>query len=83
MKKKIVALLLTILVLVSLLCSCNRQIIDVTYKYNYAYVELPGGDVVEGKLDSWFDYEDSDVVQVVINGTSYLTHYENVVLIAK
>jgi hypothetical protein len=55
----------------------------VTYKYNYAYIELPGGDVVEGKLDSWFDYEDSDVVQVVINGTSYLTHYENVVLIAK
>ena len=83
MKRKIIALLLVVLVLVCLLCSCNRQIIDLTYNYNYAYIELPGGDVVEGKLDSWYDYENSDVVQVVINGTSYLTHYENVVLIAK
>lgn len=83
MKRKIIALLLVVLALVCLLCSCNRQIIDITYKYNYAYVELPSGEVVEGKLDSWFDYEDSDVVQVVIDGTSYLTHYENVVLIAK
>lgn len=83
MKKKIIALLLVVLVLVCLLCGCNRQIIDLTYKYNYAYIELPCGDVVKGKLDSWYDYENSDVVQVVINGTSYLTHYENVVLIAK
>ena len=83
MKKKIVALVLVVLMFVCVLCSCNRQIIDVTYKYNYAYIELPGGKVVEGKLDSWYDYENSDVVQVVINGVSYLTHYENVVLIAK
>lgn len=83
MKRKIVALVLVVLMFVCVLCSCNRQIIDITYKYNYAYIELPGGEVVEGKLDSWYDYEDSDVVQVVINGVSYLTHYENVVLISK
>ena len=83
MRKKTVALLLVMLVLVCLLCGCNRQIVDVTYNYNYAYIELPSGNMVEGKLDSWFDYENSDVVQVVIDGTTYLTHYENVVLIAK
>ena len=83
MKKKIVALVLIVLMFACVLCSCNRQIIDITYNYNYAYIELPGGEVVKGKLDSWFDYEDSDVVQVVIDGVSYLTHYENVVLIAE
>ena len=83
MKKKIIILALVLVMLVGILCSCNRQLVDVTYKYNYAYIELPGGEVVKGKLDSWYDYENSDVVQVVINGVSYLTHYDNVVLIAK
>ena len=83
MKKKIIVFVLALVMLVSVLCSCNRQLIDVTYKYNYAYIELPGGEVVEGKLDSWYDYENSDVIQIVINGVSYLTHYDNVVLIAK
>jgi hypothetical protein len=83
MKKKIVAFVLVMLVFVCMLCSCNRQIIDLTYKYNYAYIELPGGEMVEGRLVSWYDYENSDVIQVVINGVTYLTHYENVVLIAK
>ena len=37
--------------------------------------------MIEGKIDSWTDYEDGDQIQVVINGTTYLVHSTNIVLI--
>lgn len=81
--KKIVCLLL-ILVIILGLCACgNRQLIDTTYSYEYAYVQLPGGKVVEGKISSWKDWEDSDTVQVVIGGKTYLSHYSNIVLVSE
>jgi len=53
---------------------------DTTWYFNKAYIKLDDF-VVDGKVDSWRDYKDSDVVQVVIDGVTYLTSYENVVLI--
>ena len=60
---------------------CNRQIVDLTYKFDRAIVALPNGEVVEGKLDSWLDYENSDQIQVKIDGVTYLVHSGDVVLI--
>ena len=40
------------------------------------------GQVVEGKVSSWTDYEDGDQLQVKINGKTYLVHSSNVVLIS-
>ena len=81
--KKILCLLLVV-VLATALCACgNKQLFDTTYSFEYAYVALPNGEVVEGKPSSWKDYEDSDVIQVVINGKTYLTHYENVVMVSE
>jgi hypothetical protein len=79
--KKIICLLLVVLMAVGLFCGCNMQLLDTTYSYEYAYVALPNGEVVEGEVDSWVDYE-SDAIQVVIDGKTYLTHYENVVLVS-
>lgn len=59
----------------------NRRLIDTKNRFNRAILQLPNGEVVEGKLSSWLDYADSDVVQVTIGGKTYLTHYSNVVLI--
>ena len=59
----------------------NRQLIDVSNRFNRAIIALPNGGFVEGKVNSWTDYADSDVVQVTIDGTTYLTSYVNVVLI--
>ena len=83
MKKTLIAIALILILVISIitLSSCNMQILDTTYSYEYAYISLPNGKVVEGKVDSWVDYE-SDAVQVVINGKTYLTHYSNVVLIS-
>jgi hypothetical protein len=53
---------------------------DTTWIFNKAVIRLDDF-VVDGAVDSWRDYKDSDVVQVVIDGVTYLTSYENVVLI--
>lgn len=38
------------------------------------------GDVA-GKIESWKDYDDGDQIQVKIDGTTYLVHSVNIVLI--
>lgn len=81
MKKFIVVLL--ILILVAALAGCNMQIIDTTYKYNKAILTLPNGDIIEGRVDSWKDYDDGDQIQVKIYGTTYLVHSSDIVLIAE
>lgn len=64
--------------------SCgNRNLIDTTYRYEYAYIRLPNGEAVEGKVKSWDDYEDSDMLQVEIDEKVYLTYSSNVVLVSE
>ena len=55
--------------------------IDTKNRFDRAIIRLPNGEIVEGKVSSWLDYGDSDVVQVTIAGKTYLTHYSNVCLI--
>lgn len=81
--KKIIVLCLVLVMLTAILCGCgNRQLLDTTYSFEYGYVSLPNGEVIEGEVSSWADYEDSDSVQVVINGKTYYTHINNVVLVS-
>ena len=82
--KKVIVLLLTIIAVLSvcLISGCNKQMVDLTYSYEYAIIGLPNGETVEGKVSSWTDYEDGDQLQVKINGKTYLVHSSNVVLIS-
>ena len=50
--------------------------------FTYCYVVLGGKEVVKGAITSWRDYDNSDTVQVLVDGKYYLTHYTNVVLVA-
>ena len=59
----------------------NRRLGDTSNRFDYAIIGLPNGETVEGKVSSWNDYSDSDVVQVTIKGKTYLTSYVNVCLI--
>ncbi len=59
----------------------NRTVFDTKYRFDRAIIALPNGQVVEGKISSWLDFADSDVVHVTIGGKTYLTHDSNVCLI--
>jgi hypothetical protein len=80
MKKILVAILILTLFVVTL-SGCNKQVFDTTYKFDRAIICLPNGDIVDGKIDSWTDYEDGDQIQVKVDGVTYLVHSSNVVLI--
>jgi major membrane immunogen (membrane-anchored lipoprotein) len=83
MKKMIFVVVFLIILAISLTACGNRQVFDTTYKFTDAMVRLPDGSYVQGKVESWMDYDDSDQLQVRINGVTYLTSDENIVLIAK
>ena len=55
--------------------------IDTARRFDWVQIAMPDGGVVEGTVESWRDYENSDQLQVTIDGTTYLTHAANVVLI--
>lgn len=82
-KKSILTLLIIVVFILGtfVLASCNKQVFDTTWNFDYAYIKLPDGSVIQGELDSWKDWDNSDVVQVKINGVTYLTHYSNVVMV--
>lgn len=82
MKKKILGFLLLTTMALGLTGCGNQQVFDTTYTFDYAIIELPNGEVIEGKVESWNDYE-GEQFQIVINGKTYLTHCENVVMIAE
>lgn len=78
MKKLIVGVLLIGSLFVT---SCNYQVVDLSYNYNYAYIQLQNGKVIEGKVETWRDYEDGEQLQVKINGVTYLTNSFNCTLV--
>ena len=83
LKMKKIIIFLFVLGLILGLCGCNRQIVDLTYKYGRAYIKLANGTIVEGKVASWRDYDDGDQIQVKIDNKTYLVHASNVTLIAE
>ena len=80
--RKMLAVLLLLLMIISLTGCGNQQLFDTTFTFDSAIIALPNGEVVEGDIDSWNDY-DGEQLQIVIDGTTYLTHSENVVMIAE
>ena len=79
--KKIALIIFLAIILVSCTGCYNKQLFDVTYHYDRAIVYLPNGEIVEGRVSSWTDFDDGDSIQVKIDGKMYLTHVSNVCLI--
>jgi len=89
-KMKVIALVVVIILCVLMLSGCED-----THKtgnritggkdvqtFTGCYIVLGGKEIVRGAVTNWRDYDNSDTVQVLVNGKYYLTHYTNVVLVA-
>lgn len=77
--KKILTVFVFALASIMLMTGFNKQVVDLTYSYSYAQLRMPDGTIVDGKLNSWDDYE-GDQLQVKIDDVTYLVHSSNVVL---
>lgn len=87
MKKVFLVLFLCLLVFALTACSeikTGNRIVEGkdVQTFTYAYIRLGDKDIDEGYVTQWRDYNDSDTVQVLLNGKYYLTHYSCVVLVA-
>ena len=82
MKKALLGILIS-LTMVFALSGCNKQIFDTTYTFDKAIISLPNGEIVEGTVESWTDYEEGDQIQVKIDGVTYLVHSSEITLIAE
>lgn len=82
-----IALVLVILLLAgmcALLGGCgNKRVFDTTWTFERGIIFLPDGEKVEGKITTWDDFDGSDMIQVTIEGKTYLTHSSNVVMISE
>jgi len=83
MKKKLLAAILALGMALSLAGCGNRQMIDLTYSYKYAIISLPNGEIVEGKVDSWKDFEDGDQLQITVDDVTYLVHATDAALMTE
>lgn len=81
MKRVVLLVIFLVIILVSCTGCYNKQLFDATYHYDRAIVYLPNGEIVEGRVSSWTDFDDGDSIQVKIDGKMYLTHISNVCLI--
>ena len=82
-KIKYIAVGLVLVIAAITLCGCsNRQIVDTTWKFDRAIIRLADGTVINGKVQSWKDFENSDMIQVKVNDAMYLIHSSNATLIA-
>lgn len=80
MKKFIVALMAAVSLMT--MTGCNKQIIDTTHKFDRAIISLPNGEIVDGAVEKWGDY-DGEQLQIKIDGKTYLAHAANVVMIVE
>ena len=80
--KKSLSILLALVTILAL-TGCNKQMVDLTYSYERAIICLPNGEIVEGRVSSWTDFEDGDQIQVRIEGKTYLVHSSNIALISE
>ena len=84
--KKFVTLGFILVLICSLICSCNTTsnmtIFDTTYSFEEAVIFRADGEQ-RVKIKNWCDYENSDMIQITLaNGEVYLTHSSNVILIS-
>ena len=83
MKNKITVFVLLVCLALTIFTGCNYDMVDTTYHYEYAIIQMPNGDIVEGHVRSWKDYEDGEQLQVTIDNNTYLCSSYDCVLMTE
>lgn len=81
--KKIYAIILAAVMLVSLAACGNYDAFDTVYTYDYAIVSFPDGTTQTIELEQWTDYEGEQIQITAKDGTVYLVNSVNCVLVKK
>ena len=80
----IITIILTIIATCMLILASDRggkAAASTEPQRTYAYVELPDGTCVEGNVDQWTTLGRGDLLQVVIEGKTYRTGCNRIVMV--
>ena len=59
----------------------NPSIVTDDTRFTWAIIQLGNGELIEGEVTSWHNFNDSDMIQVAIDDNlTVLTHSSNVLL---
>lgn len=76
----IIMVLVLVLVFIAIFNN-NRSINTNDTRFTWVIIRLGNGELIEGEITSWRDFNDSDMIQVIIDGNlTVLTHSSNVLL---
>ena len=75
----IILILLAILTIAAVFCII-QNVISYASSFDYAIVSLPNGEIISGQVDNYHVCNNGNII-LTINGTTYLTNSNNVVLI--
>lgn len=71
----------TVLLMGAFLGGCgNQTLLDTTYTFNYAQFTLPNGEIKEGRIVKWRDYDGEQIQLKMEDGNTYLVSSYNAVL---
>ena len=82
----VIALLILIVVGIFVMFNggCNRQIVDIQYRFEKAMIKMPDGNTKTVSVKSWRDFQDGDQIQVTDkDGNTYLGHACNILLFSE
>ena len=80
----VVCVILAILTGIIFNTGCNREMLDINFRFNKAMIKMPDGTCKTVKVRSWRDFQDGDQIQVTdTNGKVYLGHSCNIMLLSE
>ena len=84
MKKKAIMIVALALFLITLFAGCNYRgydFVDNDYHFDRAIICMPNGEVIEVEVAKWADAEGEQLTITTTDGTRYLVHANNCILI--
>jgi len=71
--RKLLVIIVTFLIM-CVLTSCNYDIMDTKFQYDYAIIRLPNGTIIEGKIIQWRDFDGEQLQVTLEDGNTYLVN---------
>lgn len=82
MKKLILGLIASLMLLAAAGCNCaGYDLVDTNYHFDRAIIKMPNGETVEVEIKTWADAEGEQLTITSKDGTRYLVSSVNCILI--
>lgn len=81
--KKLLPIFIAIMIS-AVMCGCNYSgydWVDTNYHFDTAYIKTPAGEVIEVEVSTWADSEGEQITITGTDGTRYLVHSANVLMV--